>query len=141
VQLIKLEEIENYDHELKLAKQHRSDIEYYFTITRALILFIQNHFPAIDILTYLDADLYFFSDLSPIYNEFKTHSIAIIERRFPEHLRKNKKFGKYNVGWLSFRKDRMHTLTFAGGVNVALNGATTAAKEVDLRIRNTWMIG
>ncbi len=60
VLLLQLNEIENGDEELLKAKQNRSLIEYYFTITPSFILYILNNFNEVDFLTYLDADLYFF---------------------------------------------------------------------------------
>ncbi len=106
LRLITLEELEKADTGLKNIKDTRSKVEYYFTCTPALPLYILNTQPEIDLLTYVDADLYVFHDLNPIYNEIGTHSIAIIEHRFPEYLRGLEIHGKYNVGWLSFRRDR-----------------------------------
>jgi hypothetical protein len=63
------------------------------------------NYPEVDIITYLDADLFFFSDPTPIYQEFGEKSILIVGHRFPPHLKKLEKHGIYNVGLLSFRKD------------------------------------
>jgi lipopolysaccharide biosynthesis glycosyltransferase len=110
VRLISLEEFEKGDEELLKARQSRSLMEYYFTCTPSLPLFILNNFPEVDHITYLDADLFFFSDLAPIYQEIGNHSIAIVEHRFPFYLRDRERYGIYNVGWLSFRRDT-HALT------------------------------
>jgi hypothetical protein len=56
-------------------------------------------------ITYLDADIFFFADPAPIYDEIGEHSIVIIERRFSPNLYYLKQRGIYNVGWLSFRRD------------------------------------
>src|SRR5207245_9214436 len=61
--------------------------------------------PQVDLITYLDADLYFFADPSPIYEEIGRHSIAIIGHRFPPHLQDWERYGIYNVGWVSLRRD------------------------------------
>jgi len=105
MQLIALEELERADEGLWKAKDTRSKVEYYFTTTPALPLYILNTNPDVNLLTYVDADLYFFHDLTPIYDEIANHSIAIIEHRFPEKLRHLEIHGKYNVGWLSFRRN------------------------------------
>ncbi len=105
VRLISLEEFEKGDEELLKARQNRSPMEYYFTCTPSLSLFILNNFPEVDRITYLDADLFFFSDLTPIYQEIGNHSIAIVEHRFPSYLRDWERYGIYNVGWLSFKRD------------------------------------
>lgn len=110
VHLIALEDFEKGDEELLKAKQNRTLIEYYFTCTPSLPLFILNCYPGVDVITYLDADLFFFADPTPIYQEIADHSIAIIGHRFPPHLRNLECYGIYNVGWLSFRRDE-HALT------------------------------
>jgi hypothetical protein len=57
------------------------------------------------VLTYLDADLFFFSDPSPIYQELDEASVLIVGHRFPPHLKYLEDHGIYNVGLLSFRRD------------------------------------
>lgn len=103
---IQLEDFEKGDKELLAAKNNRSRIEYYFTCTPSLPLYILNHYQEIEIITYLDADLFFFSDPYPLYHEFSDYSVSIIPHRFPPHLRYKEKHGKYNVGYLSFRRDQ-----------------------------------
>ena len=105
VQLITLEEFERGDTELLQTKQNRSVVEYYFTCTPSLPLFILNHYPEVDLITYLDADLFFFADPAQLFSEMAGKSIAIIGHRFPVHLRHLESNGIYNVGWLSFRRD------------------------------------
>ncbi len=102
---IRLEDFEKGDRELLRAKQDRSPIEYYFTCSPSLPLFILNNWPEVDIITYLDADLFFFSDPAPIYEEMRDASVAIIGHRFPPELRRPEEFGIYNVGWVSFKHD------------------------------------
>jgi hypothetical protein len=58
----------------------------------------------VDLITYLDADLFFFGDPAPIYDELGDRSIGIIGHRFPPSLIGLEQFGVYNVGWLSFRR-------------------------------------
>ncbi|HVP81188.1 MAG TPA: glycosyl transferase [Thermodesulfobacteriota bacterium] len=103
--LISFEDFERGDEELLRAKRNRTLIEYYFTCTPSLPLYIFNNYPQVDLITYLDADLFFFADPAPIYDEVADHPIAIIEHRFPPNLRYLEQFGIYNVGWLSFRRD------------------------------------
>ena len=105
IKLIALEDFERGDEELLKAKHNRTLIEYYFTCTSSLLLFILNNYPDVDVITYLDADLFFFADPAPVYDEVADHSVAIIEHRFPPDLRYLEQTGIYNVGWLSFRHD------------------------------------
>ena len=103
---ISLQEFERGDDALLSAKQNRSQVEYYFTCTPSLPLYIFNHYPDVDLVTYLDADLYFYSSPAPIYDELGNQSILIVEHRFPERFHHLEKFGIYNVGLLAFRNDR-----------------------------------
>ncbi|MEW6386847.1 MAG: glycosyl transferase [Thermodesulfobacteriota bacterium] len=105
VRLISLAELERGDAELLQAKGDRSLVEYYFTLTPSLPLYIFRLDPEVDLLTYLDSDLYFFADPEPLYEEIGENSVALIGHRFPPHLKALESHGKYNVGWLSFRRD------------------------------------
>lgn len=102
---VALEELEAADPKLLEAKRNRSRIEYYFTCTPALPLFVLQQHPDVDLITYLDSDLFFFADPAPLFEEMDDHSVAIIAHRFAPHLRHRERNGIYNVGWLSFRRD------------------------------------
>jgi hypothetical protein len=105
INLIHLEELEKWDVELRHTKETRSPIEYYFTCTPSLPLYIFDHFAQVNLITYLDSDLYFFSDPKPLFDEIQENSIAIIGHKFPAHCQHLEVTGKYNVGWVSFKKD------------------------------------
>ena len=102
---ITLEAFEEEDEELARAKGNRSRIEYYFTCTPCLPLHVLRNHPEVEVVTYLDADLFFFSHPGPIYEELEGHSVLIVGHRFPPHLRDRERHGKYNVGLVSFRGD------------------------------------
>ena len=102
---IALEEFERDDESLGIAKANRSRIEYYFTCTPSLLLYILNYWPGVELITYLDADLFFFASPTSLFKEMAEASIAIIAHRFPPSLKGLKTHGIYNVGWLSFRRD------------------------------------
>ena len=110
---IALKDFEEGDAPLLAAKQNRSRVEYYFTCTPSLPLYVFNHWLAVDLVTYLDADLYFFAGPEPLFEELGSGSIAIIGHRFPPDLRSLEEWGIYNVGWLSFRRDD-HALACLG---------------------------
>ena len=105
VYLIRLEDIEDGDKELLKAKENRSLVEYYFTLSPSLPLYIFNYFSEVDLITYLDSDLYFYADPGQVFQEIGDHSIAIIEHRYSPQYKEMEVCGKYNVGWLSFRRD------------------------------------
>lgn len=97
--LISLKEIENCFLELKYAKKNREKVEYYFTLSPFLPLYIIEKF-SVDIINYIDSDLFFFDTPKSIVNLLGDNSIIIIE-----HGIKTKRFGKFNVGWLTFKND------------------------------------
>lgn len=106
IKLIELEERFSYLGEVK---QSRSQIEYYYTCGPVFLKYVIEINPEIDILTYLDADLYFFHSLEPLYEAFEGYSIGVVGHHMPEFRtsnRRSNKFGLYNVGWISFRRDK-----------------------------------
>tara|TARA_A100001037_G_scaffold262419_1_gene252037 strand:- start:166 stop:1137 length:972 start_codon:yes stop_codon:yes gene_type:complete len=101
---IRLEDFERGDDALLEAKQNRTRIEYYFTCTPSLPLFVLRHSDA-KAVTYVDADLFFYASPSLLLEEVGAASIAIVpHRRVPEG---PDPFGDYNVGWLRFLGDEM----------------------------------
>lgn len=106
VRLIALEELEREDPELLAVKASRSRLEYYFTCSPVLPLHVLRCEPTIDLITYLDADLYCFSNVEPIFDELSSYSIGITAHRFPPSLLHLEEYGRYNVGWLMFRNDQ-----------------------------------
>ena len=102
--VISLEAFEAGDDELVATKNGRTKLEYYYTCGPSLPLYILKNYPEIDLITYLDADLYFYSNPKALINEMDGYSISITVHNFPEY-RPAPSTGKYNVGWLSFRRD------------------------------------
>lgn len=102
---IALADFERGDAALLAAKPARSKVEYYFTCSPSLPLYVFQQRPEIDLLTYLDADLFFFSGPEPIFAEMGDASILISEHRYPPHLKSMEIHGIYNVGLLTFRRD------------------------------------
>ena len=102
VERLRLPEIE--DEELLRVKPGRSVAEYCWTLSAALCWYLLQHRPAIECLTYLDADLMFFSDVEPLFQEIGAASIAITEHRFVPRLRHLEAYGRFNVQWVGFRR-------------------------------------
>jgi hypothetical protein len=105
VRLIRLAELESDDPQLASTKANRSRVEYYFTCTPVLPQYVFDRQPEIERLSYLDADLFFFGDPAPLFDELGEASIGIIGHRFAPGLTSLEKFGTYNVGWLTFRRN------------------------------------
>ena len=105
LQPVSLPEFEGSDAALLAVKPMRTTVEYYFTCSPLWIRYVLSRQPEHEVVTYLDADLYFYSNPSAVYEELGSESILIIGHRFPPHLKHLEKYGIYNVGLLSFRND------------------------------------
>jgi hypothetical protein len=102
---ISLQELQAIDPEFAQAQHNRSRIEYYFTSTPVLLSYVLARSPRAAMVTYLDADLYFFGSPEPLLAELVDASCGLIEHRFAERVAKLKCRGIYNVGWVSLRND------------------------------------
>ncbi len=69
-------------------------------------LFVLEYFE-VGLVTYLDADLMFFSTPDPIYEELGERSIFVTDHRFSEKLKDSIKYGCFNVQCQSFRNDEV----------------------------------
>lgn len=103
VKCITLAEVEN--DELLKAKSDRGVAEYCWTLSSCFTWYVMQNHPEIDYLTYVDADLLFYSDVQPLFNEIGDASIAIIEHRFTPRLKQREVNGRFCVEWVSFRRD------------------------------------
>lgn len=100
---IGISEIEN--QELLKAKSSRGKAEYCWTLSSYFTWYLMEKNPDIELLTYLDADLLFYSDVQPLFDEIGNASIAIIEHRFSPEFRDREVNGRFCVEWNSFRRD------------------------------------
>ena len=106
VQLVTAEKFESDNPDLLAVKGNRSLVEYYWTSTPLWLLYVLRQNPDIEVVTYLDADLLFFADPQPMYEEMADQSVLIIEHRYSfEHSHFADQSGIYNVGAMSFRRD------------------------------------
>lgn len=102
---VSLDQLERHDPALAGVKSDRSPVEYCWTATPALPLYVLETRPEVDEITYLDADLLFFADPEPLFEEMGDSSVLITPHRFsPEYLEQEKN-GIYNVQFLTFRRD------------------------------------
>lgn len=102
---VSIQQLEVYDKELASTKSNRSLVEYYFTCTPAICNYVIGNYPELDYVTYLDADLYFFSSPQAIFDEIGNASIAIVEHRFSRFGRRFIKNGRFNVAWITFKNN------------------------------------
>ncbi|MBI4422953.1 MAG: hypothetical protein HY554_04470 [Elusimicrobia bacterium] len=99
-----LADLERFDGDLLAVKPERAGIDYHLTCTPVLALIVLERRPDIQAITYLDADLLFFSDPSPLLRELANGSVLITPHRFPEGLRHLESCGLFNDGWVTFRR-------------------------------------
>jgi hypothetical protein len=97
--------VEEYDSYFKTSISKFADKkQYYFSATPNFCLYIIEKHPEIDVLLYLDADVFLFNSLDPLYSEFEDSSIGFCPHRVNAILRAIvKHYGKYNVGVNLFR--------------------------------------
>ena len=89
---IALNDLERWETRLPEAKKNRSTIEYYFTLSPILPRYLLYQFK-LDEITYLDADLYFYSSPEPLFDEMNSSSIQIIPHRFSRDNQSKERFG------------------------------------------------
>jgi hypothetical protein len=106
VELIALPELECADPALRAVRSTRQPVEYYWTCGPAFLLYVFQRQPRLEQLTYLDADLFFFGNPTPIFELLGTGSVLLFEHNFapsvPAEARGPHR-GRYNVGLLVFR--------------------------------------
>jgi SAM-dependent methyltransferase len=103
---IGMSELEQHDPELASVKAGRTRGEYCWTATPALCRFLFEREPELEEVTYLDADLFFFADPQPLFDELADGSVLIVPHRYaPLWAEQEVAHGIYNVEWLTFRRD------------------------------------
>lgn len=103
--LVSLAELEALDPGLAATKAERSRGEYCWTATPALPRAMFALRPELEEVTYLDADLWFFSDPEPLFAEMGDASVLITEHRYPREYAHHEINGRFNVQFLVFRRD------------------------------------
>lgn len=99
---ISLQEFE--DSELLRIKPSRTSGEYCWTCTSSTILYsIQKY--NLPHCTYVDADLYFYSDPVVLVEEMKNNSVLITEHRYTAAYDQSKSSGIYCVQFIIFKND------------------------------------
>jgi len=94
------------DPELLSIKKSRTSVEYCWTCTSSLPLYLFKKYPNLEKIAYLDADLFFYNTPQPIYDEFGDNSILIIKHNYSkEYLYLEKRSGIYNVEMLVFQNN------------------------------------
>lgn len=101
--IISLSDFENED--LLKVKGSRSKGEYCWTCTPSIILFCIERFNLTH-CTYIDADLYFFSDPNILVDEMGDKSVLITEHRYTKRYDQSATSGIYCVQFITFKNDQ-----------------------------------
>lgn len=100
--IISLEEFE--DEELLKVKPTRTAGEYCWTCSSSIILYCLQKFK-LDYCTYIDADLYFYSNPKSLLEEIGDNSILLTEHRYTPTRDLTETSGKYCVQFITFKND------------------------------------
>ena len=101
--IIQLEEFE--DDELLNIKKSRTPGEYCWTCTPSIIKYCIEKYN-LSSCTYLDADLYFFSNPAVLIEELGEKSVLITEHRYTKEYDQSKTSGIYCVQFMTFKNDK-----------------------------------
>lgn len=104
VKTILLSAIEKEDEELLLCKTNRSTIEYYFTLSPCLPLYLLKKFNLPHICS-LDADIKFYASPQPLFDYLINSSMIITPHKFSKEIGHLVKYGKNNVSFQIFKND------------------------------------
>lgn len=93
------------DEYLLAAKRNRSKVEYMWTCTPSLPLYIIKRDKRAEEIIYVDADLYFYSSVSPARIELGNKSIYTVEHRYPPDQKyRELTSGRFNVAFQIFTR-------------------------------------
>lgn len=102
VTVISLNEFE--DEDLLRVKPTRTTAEYCWTCSSSTIRYCLDTFNLED-CTYIDADLYFYSNPKVLIDEMGDKSVLITEHRYTPEFDQTKTSGKYCVQFITFKND------------------------------------
>lgn len=98
-------ELKQSDPEYAAAQADRSAIEFIFTTKPVWVAHCLQRDEEASHMTYLDGDLWFEGAPAAVFDCQGDASVAITPHRFPRRLRERERYGVYNAGWVSFRRD------------------------------------
>ena len=103
---VRLAVLEAGDEALAAARANRSRVEYYWTLTPTVLLRFLKDMEKGESLTYVDADMLFFSSAEAVFDEMEGKSVLIHGHNLPPRYASFAVNGLYNVGLVGFRRQR-----------------------------------
>ena len=101
MELVSIEDLEGRNREFRQARYDRSPVEFYLTCKPVLLNYLFDRNPKAGRISYLDSDLYFYSDPGVMLEELGDCSVALTPHRFSARHIALKVRGEFNAGWLS----------------------------------------
>jgi hypothetical protein len=103
--VVLLAELLAADPALAAVQAGRTRQEFVFTLKPCLCRYLLCAGQGIDVLTYLDSDLYFFGHPGLIQRELEEGSVLLVPHRYPPWHDDSATYGYFNAGVLAFRDD------------------------------------
>ncbi|MEA4863471.1 MAG: hypothetical protein AB7F40_00565 [Victivallaceae bacterium] len=102
----RLEDLESTEPALADCKKARNFAEYIFTLSPLMPSYIFAAHPELDVIIYLDADLFFFKEPSELMREFEQSggAVMIMEHGFTPKQEWRMEFGRFNVEFQVYRR-------------------------------------
>ena len=103
---VPLAEVLEADPAYAAVRPSRSRVEFFFTATPVLVRHcLLRRAPEAGHMIYLDADLFFFRPASAVLAEQGDASVGIVPHRYAKDAERLLQYGRFNVGWVWFRRD------------------------------------
>ena len=95
------------DERLRQASKDRTVKEFSVTCKSFFTLWLLRQNREIELLSFVDGDLFFFSHPGLLLDQMGQGSVAVTEHRFPARLEPHtsRDYGVFNGGWVCFRRD------------------------------------
>ncbi len=107
IRTVSLRTLESADPELAQSRPGRTAVEYIFTLSPCWPRYLLRQHPDVPAVTYLDADTYWFASPATFLAALEEASVLLTEHRHPPYLAHHARYGRFNVGILSFRNDEI----------------------------------
>lgn len=107
IEIINIEAIETEFPELQMARNNRNYVEYIFTLSPFMPLYIFKKYSYVKRITTIDADLFFFDNPKYIIENLQENSIGITKHDFDFNHQHMNIYGKFNVSFQSFPNSKL----------------------------------
>jgi hypothetical protein len=101
---IPVADVEAFDPALGRVKEERTVAEYAWTLKAPSLAFALEREPDLPIITWLGADLLFFHDTAPMWDDLGDGSVLLVPHNFHPRWDKVKSVGPYNADTVAFRR-------------------------------------